>query len=165
MIRVLSGDRGGFISIKQSCWGGLLPILYLIHALGQHHPPLLPMSFFPKKTEKSSSDSLCWPVAQGHFFACPGDVGICSCLQEGRRAAAADTRQPLTCPCSWLPDFAPNTGNNSPIPLSWNTDNPIGFLFKLESGNQYFTHCSETLQRIEHGNMWLISYISLVRGC
>lgn len=46
---------------------------------------------FPQE-ERSSSDSLCWPVAQGHFFARPGDVGICSCRREGGQQLLAGGR-------------------------------------------------------------------------
>lgn len=120
MMGILSEDRGDFISIKQSCQGSPLPILHLVHALSQHHPPLLLMSFFPKRTEKSSSDHLC---------CCPRTF-FCLPWRCGHLQLSAGGQQQMTCPCSWFP---PNTKNDSPIPLSWNTDNPTGFLFHLES--------------------------------
>lgn len=131
MIVVLSGDRGGFISIKQSYWGAFAHSVSGSCLRSTSSTSFAHVLFPPENKEQFRQSVLA--SSPRTIFACPGDVGICSCLQEGKEGSSCWHEAAPDLSLFWLPDFPPNTKNDIPIPLSWSTDNPTGFVFKLES--------------------------------
>lgn len=130
MIGVLSGYKGDFISIKKLSRG---PFAHSGSCLKSASPTSFAHVFFPQENREEQFRQSVLASSSRTLFCLPWRCGHLQLYAGGKEGAAADMRQPLTCPCPWLPDFPPNTKNDRPIPLSWNTDNPTGFLFNLES--------------------------------